>query len=159
MRGAPRRSAVALTCIAVALAAGCERGSHTAAEPYAPGLGEIMSATQMRHLKLWYAGQTGNWPLAGYELDELKEGFDDAAKLHPIHEGVPVGEMIGRLTQEPLQDLSGAISKKDSRVFARAFDRLTAACNSCHRAANHGFIRIGRPSVAPFGNQVFEPSK
>jgi len=25
-----------------------------------PGLGEIMAATQMRHLKLWYAGQAEN---------------------------------------------------------------------------------------------------
>ena len=65
---------------------GCAKPSHPesagAAEPYVPGLGEIMSATQMRHLKLWYAGQAGNWPLAAYEVDELEEGF--AAALASI---------------------------------------------------------------------------
>src|ERR1700692_621005 len=52
--------------------------AEAAKEPYAPGLGEIMTLTQMRHLKLWLAGAAKNWELADYELDELKEGFDDA---------------------------------------------------------------------------------
>ncbi len=125
--------------------------------PYAPGLGEIMTLQQMRHAKLWFAGAARNWPLADYELDELKEGFEDAAKLHSVHDGVPVGEMIAKLTPDPLRQLSSAISKKDSAGFARAFDRLTAACNACHQAANRGFIRIGRPTAPPFGNQVFAP--
>src|SRR6516165_1897897 len=52
---------------------------------YVPGLGEIMTLNQMRHVKLWYAGQNANWALASYELDELNEGLDDAAKFHPTH--------------------------------------------------------------------------
>ena len=128
-------------------------------EPYVPGLGEIMTLQQMRHAKLWFAGAARNWPLADYELDELKEGFEDAAKLHPVHEGVPVGDMIAKLTTGPLQGISAAISKKDTAAFAQAFDRLTAACNSCHQAANHGFIRIGRPTSPPFGNQIFRRGK
>src|SRR5262249_32601960 len=50
---------------------------------YTPGLGEIMTLTQMRHSKLWFAGEAANWPLASYELDELHEGMDDAATFHP----------------------------------------------------------------------------
>lgn len=127
--------------------------------PYAPGLGEIMTLQQMRHAKLWFAGAARNWPLADYEVDELKEGFEDAASLHPVHEGVPVGEMIAKLTPSPLQEISAAISKKDRAGFARAFDRLSATCNSCHQAANHGFIRIGRPTAPPFSNQIFAPGR
>lgn len=131
--------------------------THGAAQPglYVPGLGEIMTLQQMRHAKLWFAGAAGNWPLADYELNELKEGFEDAAKLHPVHEGVPVGDMIVKLTTGPLEELSATISKKDTAGFAQAFDRLTATCNRCHQAANHGFIRIGRPTAPPFGNQLF----
>jgi len=127
--------------------------------PYAPGLGEIMTLQQMRHAKLWFAGAARNWPLANYEVDEIKEGFEDAVKLYPQHEGVPVGEMIAKLTPGPLQEISTAISRKDSAGFARAFDRLSATCNSCHQAANHCFIRIGRPTAPPFGNQIFEPGR
>ncbi|WP_283744478.1 hypothetical protein [Sideroxydans sp. CL21] len=49
-------------------------------ENYVPGMGEIMGSTQMRHAKLWFAGKSGNWDLASYELDEIREGMDDAVK-------------------------------------------------------------------------------
>src|SRR5213593_2269437 len=62
-------------------------------EPFTPGLGEIMTLQQMRHLKLWFAGQAGNWPLADYELDELKEGFEDIVKYFPVKDDVPTGVM------------------------------------------------------------------
>jgi len=58
-------------------------GAQPAKEPYAPGLGEFMAATQLRHAKLWFAGQAKNWDLAGYEVDEIKEGLEDAAKQFP----------------------------------------------------------------------------
>lgn len=62
----------------------------SASEPYAPGLGEIMTLQQMRHTKLWPAGEAGNWDLAAYEINELGEGFDDIVKFHPTHEESPV---------------------------------------------------------------------
>ena len=40
-----------------------------------------MALQQMRHIKLWFAGRAGNWPLADYEIGELNEGFDDVNKL------------------------------------------------------------------------------
>jgi hypothetical protein len=132
---------------------------HPAAktEAYVPGLGEIMSLQQMRHAKLWLAGSHANWALADYELDELREGFDDASKLHPAHEGVPVAALIARLTPAPLEAVDKAIKGKSAAVFRKSFDSLTAACNTCHRAANHGFIQIRRPSGSEFGNQKFKP--
>ena len=48
--------------------------------PAGPGLGEIMTLQQLRHIKLWFAGRAGNWPLADYEIDKLKGGFDDVNK-------------------------------------------------------------------------------
>ena len=68
--------------------------AQPAKEPYAPGLGEFMTATQLRHAKLWFAGQANNWDLAAYEIDEIAEGLEDAEKLFPSHDGVPVADMI-----------------------------------------------------------------
>src|SRR5712691_11005562 len=94
------RNAVAFTLALLALAGltACARPSIPA-EAYAPGLGEIMSLQQMRHAKLWLAGQAENWELASYELDELSEGFDDALKFHPTHKDSPVApkEAIPRM--------------------------------------------------------------
>ena len=63
--------------------------SSATPEAYVPGLGDIMSLQQMRHVKLWLAGQAGNWDLAAYEVDELGEGFDDIVKFHPTHKDSP----------------------------------------------------------------------
>lgn len=125
------------------------------AQNYVPGMGEIMGAQQMRHTKLWFAGQAGNWPLANYELGEIREGFEDAVAYHPVFKGIPVSVLLRRYTAKPLASLGAAIHAKDSTRFKTAFDQLTHACNSCHRAAAHAYIVIRRPSTSPFTDQDF----
>ncbi len=131
--------------------------AQPAKEPYAPGLGEFMTATQLRHAKLWFAGQAKNWPLAAFEIDEIKEGLDDAVKLFPTHDGLPVADMIKAATEAPLDELDKAVEAKSSTKFAAAFDNLTKACNSCHAGAKKEFIKIQRPTAPPLTNQVFRP--
>ena len=136
-----------------------ESHMHHAAKPagYAPGLGEIMTLQQMRHAKLRLAGSQKNWELAEYELDELREGFDDVQKYHETHDAIPVGAMVKSLTPAPLEALDKAIAAKDAAAFAKSFDQLTGACNACHRAAQRGFIVIVRPTTSPYPNQKFAP--
>ena len=133
-------------------------GEQPASEPYVPGIGEFMMATQVRHAKLWFAGEAQNWELAEYEIDEIKEGLDDASRLHPTHDGLPIAELIKANTKAPLDDLSKAIEAKKSAEFVVAFDKLTAGCNACHTEARHAFIKIERPTMAPVSNQVFSPN-
>jgi hypothetical protein len=163
-----RLSALPITLpilLASALAAGACRPQPPAppapAQPsYVPGLGEIMTFNQMRHTKLWFAGQAENWPLAAYELDELREGFDDAARFHPTQKGspLPIKDLVPKMVTEPLHQLDLAIQAKDKARFDDAFDELTRACNSCHQAANFGFNVVRRPTANPFTNQVFTPA-
>lgn len=150
---------IALAGLTLALGGGTAQAQPvTPAQPFAPGLGEIMTLQQIRHAKLWLAGGASNWPLAGYELDELREGFDDAARLHATHEGVPVAKLIAGLTPAPLDALEKAIAGKNAAQFRTAFDRLSAACNACHMAAKKEFIRIVRPRSSAFPNQEFRPA-
>jgi hypothetical protein len=145
------RSVIAAVSIATAASGGA------AASDFVPGLGEFMAATQMRHVKLWFAGQARNWPLAAYELDEIQEGFEDITKFHPTHEGspVPIKEILPELTGPPLAKLRAAIRSQDEAAFDEAFDSLTEACNACHRTENFGFNVIKRPTSNPFTNQEF----
>jgi hypothetical protein len=135
---------------------GCSRGPATQA--YTPGLGEIMTLTQMRHAKLWFAGQAANWSLASYELDELHEGLDDAATFHPTHKDapLPIPALIAKIMTDPLQQLEKAIKAHDGNAFNQAFDAATEACNACHRATNFGFNLVTRPSANPYSNQTFQ---
>jgi hypothetical protein len=118
-----------------------------------------MTFQQMRHTKLWFAGQALNWDLAAYELDELGEGFDDIVKFHPTHKDSPVApkDAIPRMVTQPLADLRAAVAKKDSAAFVERYDALTTACNNCHEATNFGFNRVQRPASNPYPNQVFSP--
>ncbi len=155
-----------LVIAALLLAAACARrstapvpGASPAPAPFIPGLGEIMALNQTRHVKLWLAGDAGNWPLAAYEVSELREGLDDAVRYHPTHEGspLPISGLVPKIMDEPLKSVAAAIAAKDRATFVTAFDALTAACNSCHQAANFGFNVVQRPASNPFPNQVFAP--
>ena len=115
-------------------------------------IGDIMASQQERHLKLWFAGRAGNWPLADYEIGKLKDGFDDIDKLMG-------GDTVGKAVGAPIAALEKAIESKDKDSFTRAFDQLTAGCNSCHHTLDHAFIVIQRPTVLPYSNQSFAPQK
>ncbi len=153
-------SAAAIAVVACGRAPSGQQETASAAEPFVPGLGEIMSLQQMRHVKLWFAGQAGNWKLASYEVDELGEGFDDIVKFHPTHKDSPVSlkDVVPRMVTAPLDALRAAIQKQDSAGFDAAYDQLTAACNGCHVATNFEFNRVQRPMSNPYPNQAFEPA-
>jgi len=160
-----RTQSLSMLGVALAIAAACgparqsNGGASAADDRFVPGLGELMSLQQMRHVKLWLAGESANWELASYELDEIGEGFDDIVKFHPTHKDSPVApkDAIPRMITQPVADLRAAISRKDATAFARAYDDLTAGCNNCHQATNFGFNRVRKPESNPYPNQVFAP--
>jgi hypothetical protein len=139
--------AVAACVLSVSVASAQETSSGEGNEI---NIGDVMGFQQQRHLKLWFAGRAGNWPLAEYEIDKLKDGFADIDKLIG---GGTVDNAVGA----PIAALEKAIESKNKDAFVRAFDQLTTGCNSCHRTLDHAFIVIQRPEVSPFGNQTFAP--
>lgn len=153
--------AIIVSGLVALLAAGAWACRQASTPPFIPGLGEIMTLTQMRHSKLWFAGQAANWPLASYELDELHEGMDDTALYHPTHKDapLPIPELIEKIMNDPLRQVEEAIKAQDEARFGQAFDALTEGCNACHRAANFGFNVVTRPEVNPYSNQAFGPAR
>jgi hypothetical protein len=129
------------------------------AKPYEPGLSEFMMVVQSHHAKLWLAGNARNWELADYQVDELKEVLEDIVERIPVYKEVPVGKLIETSAMPPVGDIEAAIKARDGKAFASAFDKLTAACNACHEAANRGFIVVQRPAATAFPNQSFAPKR
>lgn len=121
-------------------------------EQHVPRLADIMSTTQLRHMKLWFAGASSNWNLAAYELRQLKESLVEAASLYP---GIPVTNVTTMAA--PVQALVDAIEARDNREFAATFGSLTHGCNVCHQSMGRGYIVMKMPTVSPFSNQVFPP--
>jgi len=146
---------ILITAMAVGLAfSAAASGQPVAgsANPYVPRLGDIMGATQLRHIKLWFAGKEKNWALAEYELEQIRYTFQDALTLYP---GLPAANMTTMTA--PTGEIDAAIKAKDSSKFAKAFGHLTTACNSCHRAQGYGYISITVPGVSPFSDERFSP--
>jgi hypothetical protein len=148
-------SAALLAALVFAAGVACAQNGakqdEVAAEPAgSPHLSEIMVQQQMRHIKLWFAGNGGNWPLADYELDQLKDGFDDVANILG-------GDLAQQHVGGAISGLEKAIDAKDRDAFASAFDRLSAGCNECHRTLDHAFIAIQRPVLLPYSDQNFSP--
>jgi hypothetical protein len=118
---------------------------------------DIMGQTQLRHIKLGYAGRVGNWPLAAYETEQIKRSFDDAAKAGGKINDRSLSQWFDQETLPALGELKQAIAAKDVKSFNAAFADLTAACNRCHQAANIEFVKLHAPTASPFSNQQFQP--
>ena len=148
----------AFWALSIVIVSACAHSPDTAADAK-PGLGEMMGVIREHHAKLYYSGKAQNWDLAQYQVDELREGFDDVSKYYPHFKEVKLAlnELIPKTVGPTLDMVSDAVKKKDKRGFLSAYGALTQSCNSCHRAAEHGFIVIQEPKGDEFTNQKFTP--
>jgi hypothetical protein len=119
-------------------------------EGYAPPLNLLMVATQLSHFKLWYAGAVENWPLAKYELTQIRIDIDRAKSVYPNN----VQSNMTMMTPEA-DEVENAITAKDSVRFSKAFSKLTTACNTCHEATGFGFIKMRDPKLSPIETSPF----
>ena len=135
-------------------------GPQGASQTNRPGLGDLMTMTvQPRHTKLELAGLKKNWAYAAYELHELEEAFERAARVWPMYRKVNIAELLAATTREPMEAVASAIKSADAAKFAEAYGRLTATCNACHQATDRGFVVIQAPKISPFPDQDLRPLK
>ena len=124
-------------------------------ETYKPGLGEFMSGIQTHHAKLWFAGINQNWPLADFEVNEIKESLEDIQKFCSDR---PEVKSIGMISL-PIDSVNNAIQQKNPQLFTSSFTLLTNTCNNCHKATEHPFNVVTIPVNPPVTNQEFKPVK
>jgi len=134
-------------------------GGKDVAKAYVPGLEQFMNVILIEHNKLWFAARAGNWPLAEYELGEIKEIMGDVQDLVPTFKNLPLADMLDAVITKEIAALEKSIAAKDSKGFAAGYDKLTQACNACHQATENGFVVIKRPTTPAFTNQDYAPRK
>ena len=125
------------------------------AETYKPGFGEFMSGIQIHHAKLWFAGINQNWPLADFEVHEIRESLDDIRQFCKDRPEVKAMGMIN----PAIDSVAIAVRQKDLTLFKSDFVLLTNTCNNCHKATNHGFNVVILPTSLPVVNQDFKMAK
>jgi hypothetical protein len=147
---------------AAAVAALERRVAELERHRYHPELGEQMLGIQIRHARLWFAGEAQNWTLAAYELQELKEAFAAVVEQNPEHavfQPQRLADVLPAMTQGPVAALRDAIDHASKAEFERAYDALSAACTGCHRVAGNDFLVIQRPHAPLLDNLRVTPSE
>ena len=122
---------------------------------YHPELGEQMLSIQIRHARLWFAGQAQNWLLAAFELQEIKEAFEAVVEQNPDHaifQPQRLADILPAMTKAPIAAMRDAIDHASRAEFEKAYDGLSAACTGCHRIAGNDFLVIQRPHAPILDN-------
>lgn len=131
------------------------------ASAYHPELGEQMLGIQIRHARLWFAGEGQNWNLAAFELQELKEAFDAVVEQNPDHaifQPQRLADILPAMIKGPVTSLRDAIDHNNKAEFEKAFDSLSAACSGCHHVAGNDFLVIQRPTAPILDNLRIAPT-
>ena len=132
-----------------------------AAPAEGPELGAQMLELQIRHARLWQAGQARNWVLAQFQLAELRESFSGVVETNGEHAALQpqrLADVLPAMTNPAMDELQAAIDANDGAKFDAAYDSLSAACTGCHQAAAHGFLVIQRPKTPVLDNLRAEPT-
>jgi hypothetical protein len=125
-----------------------------------PELGAQMLELQIRHARLWQAGEAENWLLAQFQLAELRETFGGIVETNGEHAALQpqkLSEVLPAMTEPALAQLQAAVDAHDKAKFEAGYDALSAGCNACHAAADHGFLVIQRPHTPLLDNLRAEP--
>lgn len=125
-----------------------------------PELGQQMLELQLRHDRLWWAGEAGNWNLAYFMVGELGEALrgieqtnGDAAELQPQK----LSEVMPSMMNPAIAHVQDALARQDKAAFAKAYDDLSAACTACHELAGNPMLVIQRPRTPLLDNLRYAP--
>lgn len=129
-------------------------------QQHAPELGQQMLELQIRHDRLWWAGQAGNWNLAYFMVGELGEalrGIEQTNGEAPELLPEKLSEVMPAVMNPAIRTVQKALEKKDKAQFAEAYDQLSAACTTCHQMAGFEFLHMQRPRTPLLDNLRYAP--
>jgi hypothetical protein len=122
-----------------------------------PELALLMGDLQRLTHKLALSADAGNAELAAFYLHESQEQLRKIQTEAPEYENIPVALLIDRLAHPAYAPMQAAVTAKDAKRMREGIHAIIHACNACHTATQHAFIRITPGTeVNPF-NQSFAP--
>ena len=125
-----------------------------------PELGQQMLELQIRHDRLWWAGQNGDWTLAYFMVGELTEalrGIEETNGDAPDMQPHKLSDIMPAMMNPAIKNLQQALGKQDRKAFVQAFDELSTACSGCHKIAGAPFLVIQRPKTPLLDNLREKP--
>jgi hypothetical protein len=109
-----------------------------------PGLGTVMMEYSYRFSNIYYAAEAGNWPLAEYQLKEMREIQEVGETTRPEK-----ADALKAFERSFLDPLGRTIDARDSSRFEASFNASIQGCDICHAAQKLPFIKYQLPSNPP----------
>jgi hypothetical protein len=109
-----------------------------------PGLGRLMPEIGTRTWKLYYAAKAGNWPLAEFQLGEIRGLMTTCAFTRPQYE-----ENLRAFINDYLTRIKKAVDEKDFAAFESEFQSAVSEGNRYHEHWNKNYIVWKLPSAPP----------
>lgn len=117
----------------------------------------VMGRMQQYHQKWWAAGQAANAQLAAFYLHELEEAMEEVAEAKVVDDGIDVSAAMRTYGLPALAELERLLKEEGVQAMHAKGAIMTNACNACHQATEHAYIRLQEPSQVLFPDQVFTP--
>ena len=117
---------------------------------------EYMRRLQYFAHKVGLAIEAKNEPLADFYLHELDEIIE---KLRDVkaYDGYPISKLANQLLEPAFDKLERRVEGQQFSQAQADYEALLKACNSCHQATKHGYIKIEKRLDNPF-LQSFSPA-
>lgn len=119
-------------------------GSHerwTTVERHLRGLDVAMVEIGYRYNELYWAGVDSNWEYADYQAKKIDLALKNALERRPKRQA-----SAGTLFVPALEEVEEAIDSREQAAFGEAFERMSAACNSCHAAEGVASFHVEAPT-------------
>jgi len=126
-----------------------------------PDITEAMLGLQIRHARLWFAGESGDWELAAFQVHGLQDGLDGVVDIYPEHAALQperLGDILPAMMGAPMKTLRASVDNKNKAEFERAFDGVSVACTGCHTVAGFTFLQVHRPKTSLLDNLSGTPA-
>ncbi len=113
------------------------RKSVASLQAIRPTLTMLMPNLAERFHVMHYAGEAGDWAVAGHELLGMKGLIDVAKQVDPEK-----GPMLDGFMTAGFNKLNAAIEHGDTAAFVTALEETVTSCNACHVAVGSPFIKV-----------------
>ena len=109
-----------------------------------PGPARLMHEVGQRWWKGYYAAKAGNWPLAQFEVKEVREVIEFCMITRPKYR-----QFMEPFLQEGLRAVEVAVQKRDWGEFEQGYRQAVKDANDYHKAADKPLIRWKLPDYPP----------
>jgi len=109
--------------------------------------------------KTWHAGQARDWQAAGWYAWQVWRMGNSIAEAGIENANGPLAKLEESMFLPTIDPLIEAMRADDLDAFEARYRDLVAACNACHAATEHAYVRISVPGEGAGGwNQTFAPT-